>query len=56
MSRPPDPIQHDRHRSIWWPTTLTGAIGTHTKGQDMQPNTDHTRSKGQYWTKTCIFS
>jgi hypothetical protein len=21
-------------------TALTGAIGTHTKGQDMQPNTD----------------
>jgi hypothetical protein len=29
-------------------TALTGATGTHTKGQDMQPNIDHTRSKGQY--------
>jgi hypothetical protein len=30
--------------------SLTGATDTHTKGQDMQPNTDHTRDNWQYWT------
>jgi flagellar basal body-associated protein FliL len=27
---------------------LTGAIGTHTKGQDMQPNPDSTHRKGKH--------
>jgi hypothetical protein len=35
---------------------LYGAIGTHTRRQDVQPNTDHTRSNCQYWTNTCNFS
>jgi hypothetical protein len=37
-------------------TALTNAIDTHIKGQDMQPNTDHTHSNCQYGTNTCNFS
>jgi hypothetical protein len=29
-------------------TALTDTIDTHTKGQDMQPNTDGTHRKGQH--------
>jgi hypothetical protein len=29
-------------------TALTGATDTHTKGHDMQPNTDSTHRKGQH--------